>query len=133
MNRISKSMTSPPLAHRVTASANPWRRAALAWATALPLLAAAAFLATAAPRANAQAATAATDWTDAEVRKVDREANKLTLKHAEIKSLDMPPMTMVFQARDKAMLEGLEPGSKIRFRAGREKGQYMVMELQKAP
>jgi Cu/Ag efflux protein CusF len=45
----------------------------------------------------------------------------------------MPPMTMVFQARDKAMLDGLDVGSKIRFRAGREKGQYMVLELQKAP
>ena len=75
----------------------------------------------------------ASDMTDGEVRKVDLDSGKLTLKHAEIKSLDMPPMTMVFQARDKTMLEGLQVGSKIRFRAGREKGQYMVLELQKAP
>ncbi len=110
----------------------PLRATVLAWATALPLLGLAVVLATATPRAQAQA-SAASDWTEAEVRKVDRDTSKLTLKHAEIKSLDMPPMTMVFQASDKAMLEGLQVGSKIRFRAGREKGQYMVLELQKAP
>ena len=110
----------------------PVRAAVLAGATALPLLGAAVLLATATPRAQAQA-SAATEWTEAEVRKVDRDSSKLTLKHAEIKSLDMPPMTMVFQARDQAMLEGLQVGSKIRFRAGREKGQFMVLELQKTP
>ncbi len=113
---------------RATAVALPARRVLIAFACALPLLAASVWL----KPAHAQA-TAAGEWTEAEVRKVDREAGKLTLKHAEIKSLDMPPMTMVFQARDKAMVEGLQPGSKIRFRAGRESGQYMVMEIQKAP
>ena len=125
-----------PLGTPLTAAApRPLRTTLLVWATALPLLAAAVLLATAAPRVHAQttAAAAASDWTSAEVRKVDREGSKLTLKHAEIKSLDMPPMTMVFQARDKAMLDGLDVGSKIRFRAGREKGQYTVLELQKAP
>ncbi len=121
----------------LTAAALPAfrRRRAAAWAlaTALPLLAAATLLASAAPRAHAQATAAASDWAEAEVRKVDREGNKLTLKHGEIKSLDMPPMTMVFVARDKALLEGLQPGSKIRFRAAKDKGQYMVLELQKAP
>ena len=113
---------------RATTANLPARRALLALAAALPLLAASVWL----KPAHAQAAAAA-EWTEAEVRKVDREAGKLTLKHAEIKSLDMPPMTMVFQARDKAMVEGLQPGSKIRFRAGRDNGQYMVMEIQKAP
>ena len=36
---------------------------------------------------------AATEMTDGEVRKIDKETKKITLKHAEIKSLDMPPMT----------------------------------------
>jgi len=113
---------------RATTAGLPAKRALLVLAAALPLLAASVWL----KPAHAQA-TAAGEWTEAEVRKVDRDAGKLTLKHAEIKSLDMPAMTMVFQARDKAMVEGLQPGSKIRFRAGRESGQYMVMEIQKAP
>lgn len=130
---LSRAHAEPAFAALAAPASRRWRKHALALATALPLLAAAAFLATTAPRAQAQPAAAAADWTEAEVRKVDREGNKLTLKHAEIKSLDMPPMTMVFVARDKAMLEGLQTGSKIRFRAGKDKGQYMVLELQKAP
>ena len=54
----------------------------------------------------AQAATG--DMTDGEVRKVDKEGGKLTLKHADIKSLDMPAMTMVFTVKDKAMLDKLK-------------------------
>lgn len=112
--------------------AAPLRTAVVVWATALPLLGLAIAMALTTPPVRAQT-NPATEWTEAEVRKLDLETNKLTLKHAEIKSLDMPPMTMVFLARDKAMLDGLQVGSKIRFRAGREKGQYTVMEIQKAP
>ncbi len=54
---------------------------------------------------GAKAADAATEMTDGEIRKVDKENGKLTIKHAEIKSLDMPGMTMVFQVKDKAMLD----------------------------
>jgi Cu/Ag efflux protein CusF len=36
---------------------------------------------------------------DGEVRKSDKETGKITLRHGEIKHLDMPPMTMVFVAR----------------------------------
>jgi Cu(I)/Ag(I) efflux system protein CusF len=43
--------------------------------------------------------------TEGEVRKVDKEAGKVTLKHGEIKNLEMPGMTMVFQVKDPALLE----------------------------
>ena len=76
------------------------------------------------------AAIATSHPTDAEVRKVDREQGKLTLKHAEIKSLDMPPMTMVFVVKDKAMLDKLQPGAKVRFAAVKEGGQYTVTEIE---
>ena len=39
---------------------------------------------------------------------IDLEGGKLTLKHADIKSLDMPAMTMVFVVKDKAVLEALK-------------------------
>ena len=133
MTRTTSRLLSAPAPHSLLKPLwKPLRATALAFATALPLLVVAVVMASAPPRAQAQA-SAASDWTEAEVRKVDRDNGKLTLKHAEIKSLDMPPMTMVFQARDKALLEDLQVGSKIRFRAGREKGQYLVLELQKAP
>ena len=47
--------------------------------------------------------TAAPGMTDGEVRKIDKEAGKITIKHGEIKHMDMPGMTMVFVAKDKAL------------------------------
>ncbi|MBE0546765.1 MAG: copper-binding protein [Rubrivivax sp.] len=82
------------------------------------------------PAATTTATTAAADLADAEVRKVDKDAAKVTLKHGEIKSLDMPPMTMVFSVRDKAMLDSVKAGDKVRFRVVNDAGKYTVTELQ---
>lgn len=68
---------------------------------------------------------------EAEVRKVDKAQGKLTLKHGEIKKLDMPPMTMVFRVRDPKMLDGLNVGDKIRIDADKLDGQYTVTALSK--
>ena len=78
-------------------------------------------------------AAGADDLTDGEVRKVDLDAGKVTLKHADIKSLDMPAMTMVFVVKDKAMLEKLKTGDKIRFKAVNDGGKFTVTEIQPAP
>lgn len=75
-------------------------------------------------------APAANDMADAEVRKVDKDAAKITLKHGEIKSLEMPPMTMVFNVKDKAMLDQLKAGDKVRFKAVNEAGKYTVTDIQ---
>jgi Cu(I)/Ag(I) efflux system periplasmic protein CusF len=45
-------------------------------------------------------AVALADMTDGEIRKVDLEAMKITIQHSEIKNLEMPGMTMVFQVKD---------------------------------
>lgn len=74
-----------------------------------------------------------TDMTEGEVRKVDRDTKKLTLKHGEIRNLDMPPMTMVFQVKDAAMLDKLKPGDKVRFVALKTPSGYVVSELQPVP
>lgn len=72
------------------------------------------------------------DMTDGEVRKVDLEAGKITLKHADIKSLDMPAMTMVFVVRDKAMLDKLKTGDKVKFKVINEAGKFTVTDIQQA-
>lgn len=78
------------------------------------------------------AATTTTDaWAEAEVRKVDAEARKVTLKHGEIKSLDMPPMTMVFQVDDPNLFKGLNAGERIGFKATHEQGRYVLTAWQK--
>jgi Cu/Ag efflux protein CusF len=73
---------------------------------------------------------AAADMTDGEVRKVDKEAAKITLKHADIKSLDMPAMTMVFNVKDKAMLDKVKAGDKVKFKAVNDAGKFTVTDMQ---
>jgi Cu(I)/Ag(I) efflux system periplasmic protein CusF len=72
------------------------------------------------------------DPVTAEVRRVDKAGGKITLKHGEIKSLDMPPMTMVFQVRDPKVLDQVKAGDTVRFRAIQDKGAYVVTDLQPA-
>lgn len=81
--------------------------------------------------AFAAGAARANDLADAEVRKVDKDAGKITLKHGEIKNLDMPPMTMIFMVKDKAMLDPIKAGDKVKFKAAKEGGNYIVTEIQK--
>ena len=68
-----------------------------------------------------------------EVRKVDRDNQKITIKHGEIKSLDMPPMTMVFTVKDPALLEAAKPGDKVRFGVAREGGKFVVTAIEAVP
>ena len=68
-------------------------------------------------------------FTDSEVRKVDRAAGKVTLKHGPIANLEMPPMTMVFRVREPAMLEKVKAGDKVKFKAEKVQGAYTVVEL----
>ena len=75
-------------------------------------------------------AAAAPGWTDGEVRKMDKATGKLTLKHGEIKHMDMPGMTMVFTAKDKSLLTGIKPGDKIKFMAVSEGGKLIVTDIQ---
>ena len=65
-----------------------------------------------------------------EIRKVDTAAKKITIRHDEIKSLDMPAMTMVFQVQDPAMLDKVKSGDKVKFRADKINGAFTVMEIE---
>lgn len=66
------------------------------------------------------------EMSEAEVRRVDKAGGKLTLKHGELRNLDMPPMTMVFVVRDPKGVEGLKAGDRIRFVAGQDGPVYTV-------
>ena len=89
------------------------------------------FLATATLAASSVSTLAqSADMTEGEVRKVDKAQSKITVKHAEIKSLDMPPMTMVFNVKDKAVLDSVQPGDKVKFKAVNEAGKFTVTDLQ---
>lgn len=81
--------------------------------------------------ANTSSATSEA-MTDGEVRKIDKSTNKITLKHGELKNLDMPAMTMVFKVKDPAMLDQVKPGDKVRFSADRVNGAITVTTIEPA-
>ena len=68
-----------------------------------------------------------------EVTKLDRANARVTLKHGEIKHLDMPPMTMVYRVRPPQLLDGVAVGDRVRFAAERVDGNYTITALSKAP
>jgi Cu(I)/Ag(I) efflux system protein CusF len=82
--------------------------------------------------AAAVTAGAAADppMSEGEIRKVDPSAKKLTIKHGELKNLDMPAMTMVFQVKDPAMLDKVKTGDKVKFRADKVNGAFTVVEIE---
>lgn len=82
--------------------------------------------------ASVRASGGADAMTLAEVRKIDRATQRITLRHEEIRSLDMPPMTMVFGVSHPALLEGLSVGMTVRFRAERHEGSYRVTAIEAA-
>ncbi len=68
---------------------------------------------------------------DGEVRKVDQETKKITLRHGPIPNLDMPAMSMVFQVKDPAMLEQVKAGDRVLFEAEKTGGVYVVTHIRK--
>jgi Cu(I)/Ag(I) efflux system periplasmic protein CusF len=69
---------------------------------------------------------------DGEIRKVNKDAGKLTIKHGPIPSMDMPPMTMVYRVKDPAMLEQVKPGDKVKFGVENVGGAFTVTRIDKA-
>ena len=71
----------------------------------------------------------AVEYTKGEVTKIDEEQKKITIRHEELKNLEMPAMTMVFNVADEAMLDQVEVGQQIEFVADRIKGKITITEL----
>jgi Cu(I)/Ag(I) efflux system protein CusF len=67
---------------------------------------------------------------EGEIRKVDKEAKKLTIKHGPLVNLDMPGMTMVFQVKDAAVLNTVKPGDKVKFTADKDGSAYVVTRIE---
>ncbi len=69
------------------------------------------------------------DMATGEIRKIDKEAGKVTIRHGTIKSIDMPPMTMVFAIKNRALLDTLKQGDKVNFDVIQEDGKLVVTDL----
>ena len=74
--------------------------------------------------AFAQAATIS-----GEVRRVDKEGGKVTLKHDGISEMKLSAMTMVFHVKDPAILDRMKAGEKVRVDVSKIDGQYTITAL----
>jgi len=78
-----------------------------------------------------KAAAASTTWTEGEVVRVEKAAGTVTIKHGAMPKFDMPPMAMPYKVKEKAVLDQLKPGDKIRFDVDSVGGQFTVLRLEK--
>lgn len=67
---------------------------------------------------------------DGTVRKVDTTTGKLTIAHGPLEGLGMPSMTMAFRVAERAMLEMVKVGDKIRFVPAQVGGELVVIGLE---
>lgn len=73
----------------------------------------------------------AADWATGEIRKIDIENKRLTIKHGEIRNLDMPPMTMVFRVKDANLIAPYAAGDLIQFQAEMDGKNYVLIAIRK--
>lgn len=84
-------------------------------------------------QSDSATAPAAAPQVHGEIRKVDAEAGKITIRHAEIPNLGMPPMTMVFRAAAPALLSKAKAGDRILFTAEKANGVLTVTTIEADP
>lgn len=66
-----------------------------------------------------------------QVRKIDTASGRITIEHGGVANLDMPPMTMVFKAKDPSALASLKPGDKVQFTAEKIGGTYTLTSIRR--
>lgn len=81
------------------------------------------------PQAGADTTT---PMSTGEVRKVDKSAGKVTIKHGPLDNLGMPAMTMVFRVKDPALLDQMKAGDRINFIAEKLNGAITVIKVEPA-
>ncbi|MCD6671795.1 MAG: copper-binding protein [Burkholderiaceae bacterium] len=79
---------------------------------------------------HAPTSSDSTRQADGTVRKVDTTTGKLTIAHGPLEGLGMPSMTMAFRVAERAMLEIVKVGDKIRFVPAQVGGELVVIGLE---
>lgn len=102
----------------------------LALATLLVLVPASFTLANAQASGNLAQTETSSAMSEGQVKKINQDTGKITIKHGELKNLGMPPMTMVFRVSDPAMLGQVNVGDSIRFIVEKTNGQLAVTRIE---
>jgi len=89
-------------------------------------------MATAVATIIAGSALAQTGKTEGEIRKIDKENGKITLRHGPIAGeLEMPGMSMVMQVKDRSLLDSLQVGDKVEAVILKQDGIFFIQEASK--
>jgi Cu(I)/Ag(I) efflux system protein CusF len=83
-----------------------------------------------APAGQPAVAAASSAMTRGEVKKVDKDSGKITLRHEPLENLGMPAMTMVFRVADPKFLDAVKQGDKVIFVADKVGGQFTVTKIE---
>ena len=66
---------------------------------------------------------------NAEILRVDKGNNKVTIRHEEIKNLAMPPMMMTYQVKSPGMLNQFKEVDLVRIRAIMQNGRVVIIRM----
>ncbi|MES2611888.1 MAG: copper-binding protein [Pseudomonadota bacterium] len=117
----------------MTATPLPTLRSLAAAAALLCCLPVAALAQATAPAAAAAAAAAdpATIYTHGEFRAVSQEqGSRDTFAHIKVApGVKIPFSTITYRVRDAALLKGLQPGTRVEFRAERVEGENVLVAI----
>lgn len=72
---------------------------------------------------------AKTHTATAVVKSVDPANSKVTLEHGPVKSLNWPAMTMAYAVKDKALMDKLKVGKKVKVEFTQEGNDYVVTSV----
>lgn len=81
---------------------------------------------------DASATAGENEMSNGEVKKIDKEAGKITIKHGPLKNVGMSAMTMAFRVKDAAMLNQVKEGDKINFIVEKVNGNLTVTKIEAA-
>ncbi|MFD2756006.1 copper-binding protein [Comamonas terrae] len=70
--------------------------------------------------------------TAGEITRVDTRGGKLTIRHEDIRNLDMPAMTMVFALKNPGAAADFKAGDKVLFHAEDDGGTLSITHINKA-
>ncbi|MGH8784352.1 MAG: copper-binding protein [Cupriavidus necator] len=67
----------------------------------------------------------------AEIKKIDAQAGKVTLKHGRIENLGMAAMTMAFPVKDRTILKGFKDGDTVSVTFDKVDGKPTVVDMRR--
>lgn len=65
------------------------------------------------------------------VRKVDKPAGEIVIRHGPLTEMDMPPMTMAFEVNNPEFLNKVKAGDRVTFRVELLNGRFTVTRIER--